>query len=437
MMRALMLPLCVVAVQAYDFEDFTKCAQKALEAAGFDENTGDFNCGDSPLAANCQRKAGQLIATGLSCVQEYTAMGDIAFFNLPALSSPDKSRAAYECLLDKTMDCGVECKDTSSCLNEVRCAATVVNTCLKADVFPLADMKTSEQMLGYDFEPFNDCVAKNMNDNTTTCTGNLQSESAEIGCGIASVIVCGLETGLLKDYTNGKIKMFLGLPNYQCMGKKITACQKPVECKLEAGDTPDKCALQVKCMGEGINECAGYDLIPTRFIPSSVKQTADCTQSFMTLCGEDGVINQDCAVGKALMCSVQGEHIEALKSDLSTCEHNMEKCVTADPNACSGEFDQACFDLINCVAHGGMKCVNDAIQIVLPNAGLAPKGSSGLPLYAWILIGTGIGVVLVVIALAVWMMTKRSAAKTMQDKYVQQKNDAINDVENTHMTPAC
>ena len=418
-MRALMLPLCVVAVQAYDFEDLTKCAQKAMEAAGFDEYTGDFNCGDSPLAANCQRKTGQMVASGLSCLQEYTAMGDIAFFNLPALSSPDKSRDAYECLLNKMLDCdvGVVCDDTFKCVDEFRCAATAVNTCLKADVFPIADMKTSEQMLGYNYEPFNSCMDKS--------GGSASDEMSEV----SNFFDCGISSGLLKDFTNGQVKMFLNVPNYQCMGKKITACQKPVECKLEAGDTPDKCALQVKCMGEGINECAGYDLIPTRFIPSSVKQTADCTQSYMALCGQrDGTIDKDCAVQKSLMCSVQGEHIEALKSELSTCEDNVVKCVNSDPNACSGDFDEACFDLINCVAHGGMKCVNQAIVVALPNAGLAPEGSSGLPLYLWILIGTGGAMVLIFIAVAVWMMTKKSSAKTlmMQDNYVQEKNAAVN-----------
>ena len=433
MMRALMLPLCVVAVQAYDFEDLTKCAQKALEAAGFDENTGDFNCGDSPLAANCQRKAGQLIATGLSCVQEYTAMGDIAFFNLPALSSPDKTRDAFDCLLNEMLDCdvGVRCDGTFECMDQFTCGATAVNTCLKADIFPLADMKTSEQMLGYDFEPFNDCM------DSKNCNGD-SSNQARI-CQVSNFFDCGISSGLLKDYTKGQIKMFLNVPNTQCMNDKIGACITSKDCQLDSSNTPDQCIMQATCIGDVVNECAGYDLIPTRFFPSSVKQTVDCTQSYIGLCpGDDGMIDKECAVQKALMCAVfQGEHIEALKSDLSSCQDNVVKCVNSDPNACAGDFDEACFDMINCAAHGGMKCVNDAIQVALPNAGLAPKGSSGLPLYAWILIGTGIAMVLIFIAVAVWMMTKKSSVKMMQDDYVQQKNYAVNDVENTHMTPAC
>ena len=379
------------------------CMKTAMQTAGLDPTTPDWNCGDSVLSPMCLDKAYVAARQGLVCVQEYSTAKQLKVFSMEALSTPTQSKETYECLYEKMKTCessdeDVFCKDTHSCLEQVRCVMTQFNFCMKDDVWPVDKLRSKAEMAAFDVEPFTDCV------NTTVRERCYEVDDAwypESACVAAVSFDCGVSKDLFPYFTSDAVPFFSHSASPDCVAQSHAACLGGAEfCSADA--SVDLCLSQLKCTMEGINQCADYKFISPELIPTGMLTDVDCLSNFRQLCGTvtrgqytltdwsgynrtyyytnrtyDGI----CAASKALYCTTAKPAMEKLKTDLKECVSEVkDTCGFGEPSedwACAkmegnSAMTTECYKMSSCALRSATQCINDAILLFFPDKPTTP-----------------------------------------------------------------
>ena len=369
------------------------CMQTAMQTAGLDPTTPDWNCGGSVMTPTCLDKTYIAAREGLVCVQEYSTAKQVKLFSMEALSTPTQSKATYECLYEKMKTCessdeDVFCKDTHSCLEQVRCVMTQFNFCMKDDVWPVDKLRSKAEMAAFDVKPFTDCVRNTVADR---CDGKYGS-----ACGIAVSFDCGVSQDLFPYFTSDAVPFFSHSASPECVKQSHAACLDGAEfCSKDS--SVDLCLSQLKCTMEGINQCANYKFISPELIPTGMLTDVDCLSNFRQLCETvttveynytsyygynytnyytDRTFDGICAMSKALYCTTAKPAMEKLKTDLKECVSEVkDTCGFGEPSedwACAKMHDNSamtteCYKMSSCALRSATQCINDAILLFFPD----------------------------------------------------------------------
>ena len=371
------------------------CMKTAMSTAGLDPTTSDWNCGGSVMSPMCLDKTYIAARQGLVCVQEYSTAKQLKVFSMEALSTPTQSKATYECLYEKMKTCessdeDVFCKDTHSCLEQVRCVMTQFNFCMKDDVWPVDKLRSKAEMAAFDVKPFTDCVNTTVEDR---CDGKEKYSSP---CGIAVAFDCGVSQDLFPYFTSDAVPFFSHSASPDCVKQSHAACLDGAGfCKKDS--SVDLCLSQLKCTMEGINQCADYKFISPELIPTGMLTDVDCLSSFNQLCETktrrsstytdwqgynrtqywtDRSFNVTCAAWNALYCTTAKPAMEKLKTDLKECVSEVkDTCGFGEPSedwACAkmqgnSAMTTGCYKMSSCALRSATQCINDAILLFFPD----------------------------------------------------------------------
>ena len=380
----------------------SECMTAAMQAAGLDPTSPDWNCGGSVMSPTCLDKTHIAARQSLACVQEYSTAKQLKVFSMEALSTPTQSKATYECLYEKMKTCGFTegeafCKDTHSCLEQVRCVMTQFNLCMGEAVWPVDQLKSEATMTGVNVRPFNDCVEHTAR---TTC-GRFQWGAASrhhiegSACAIGATFDCGLKKGLFPFFTSDAVPVFKRSASPECVTQSHAACLNGAT--FCSHDTPvDVCLSQLKCTLQGINQCADYKFVTPELIPTGMLTDVDCLSSFDTLCRQtkehtytfttrynytyhgayhERTFDPVCAASKALYCTTAKPAMEKLKTDLKECVSQVKECGFDQPPqywACAkmqgnSAMTTGCYKMSSCALRSATQCINDAMRLTLPH----------------------------------------------------------------------
>ena len=404
------------------------CMKTAMQTADLDPTTPDWNCGDSVLSPMCLDKAYVAAREGLVCVQEYSTAKQLKVFSMEALSTPTQSKETYECLYEKMKTCessdeDVFCKDTHSCLEQVRCVMTQFNFCMKDDVWPVDKLRSKAEMAAFDVEPFTDCVRNTVDDR---CDGKYGS-----ACGIAVSFDCGVSKDLFPYFTSGAVPFFSHSASPECVTQSHAACLDGAGfCSKDS--SVDLCLSQLKCTMEGINQCADYKFISPELIPTGMLTDVDCLSSFVPLCGKKYDFDAICAASKALYCTTAKPAMEKLKTDLKECVSEVkDTCGFGEPSkdwACAkmegnSAMTTECYKMSSCALRSATQCINDAILLFFPDApeqaaaGAADMSSDSDSTSTGVWIGVAVGAVVLLLAGVggVIMYTRKASKPKTED----------------------
>ena len=388
---ALAVALSAVSLVSAEVEDrnVEMCMKTAMQTADLDPTTPDWNCGDSVMTPTCLDKAYVAAREGLVCVQEYSTAKQLKVFSMEALSTPTQSKATYECLYEKMKTCessdeDVFCKDTHSCLEQVRCVMTQFNFCMKDDVWPVDKLRSKAEMAAFDVKPFTDCVSTTVPERCYRVDGGGYPESA---CVAAVSFDCGVSKDLFPYFTSDAVPFFSHSASPDCVNKSHAAClDGEVFCGAES--SIGLCLSQLKCTMEGINQCADYKFISPELIPTGMLTDVDCLSSFEQLCKTRSVHNSSyhynnetvwttyirsdfdnvCAASKALYCTTAKPAMEKLKTDLKECVSEVkDTCGFGEPSkdwACAkmegnSAMTTECYKMSSCALRSATQCINE------------------------------------------------------------------------------
>ena len=378
------------------------CMQTAMSTADLDPTTPDWNCGDSVLSPMCVDKAYVAARQGLVCVQEYSTAKQLKVFSMEALSTPTQSKATYECLYEKMKTCessdeDVFCKDTHSCLEQVRCVMTQFNFCMKDDVWPVDKLRSKAEMAAFDVKPFTDCVNTTVRERCYRVDGEGYPQSA---CVAAVSFDCGVSKDLFPYFTSDAVPFFSHSASPDCVNKSHAACLDG-EVFCDAKSSIGLCLSQLKCTMEGINQCADYKFISPELIPTGMLTDVDCFSTFDELCKTRSVhtysyqynnqtvwhtytsndFDTICAASKALYCTTAKPAMEKLKTDLKECVSEVkDTCGFGEPSedwACAkmegnSAMTTECYKMSSCALRSATQCINDAILLFFPDKPTTP-----------------------------------------------------------------
>ena len=377
------------------------CMKTAMSTAGLDPTTSDWNCGGSVMSPMCLDKTYIAAREGLVCVQEYSTAKQLKVFSMEALSTPTQSKATYECLYEKMKTCESSdedrlCKDTHSCLEQVRCVMTQFNFCMNDDVWPVDKLRSKAEMAAFDVEPFTDCVRNTVDDR---CDGKYGSP-----CGIGVSFDCGVSQNLFPYFTSDAVPFFSHSASPECVKQSHAACLDGADF-CSAGSSIALCLSQLKCTMEGINQCADYKFISPELIPTGMLTDVDCLSSFDKLCATmtpreytytdgqgqrqtyywtDRSFNVTCAAWNALYCTTAKPAMEKLKTDLKECVSEVkDTCGFGEPSkdwACAkmegnSAMTTECYKMSSCALRSATQCINDAILLFFPDAVSSSTGT--------------------------------------------------------------
>ena len=180
----------------------------------------------------CLDKAYVAARESLVCVQEYSTAKQLKVFSMEALSTPTQSKETYECLYEKMKPCessdeDVFCKDTHSCLEQVRCVMTQFNFCMKDDVWPVDKLRSKAEMAAFDVKPFTDCIR----DNADRCDNAGSFGESWIGsildsgdvCLVAVSFDCGVSQDLFPYFTSDAVPFFSHSASPDCVTESHAA----------------------------------------------------------------------------------------------------------------------------------------------------------------------------------------------------------------------
>ena len=369
----------------------------AMQTADLDPTTPDWNCGDSVLSPMCVDKAYVAARQGLVCVQEYSTAKQLKVFSMEALSTPTQSKETYECLYEKMKTCessdeDVFCKDTHSCLEQVRCVMTQFNFCMKDDVWPVDKLRSKAEMAAFDVKPFTDCVSTTVRER---CHREHDAWYPESACVAAVSFDCGVSKDLFPYFTSDAVPFFSHSASPECVTQSHAACLAgEVFCGTKSSIA--LCLSQLKCTMEGINQCADYKFISPELIPTGMLTDVDCLSNFGQLCGTvttvaynytsysgnytrfctDRTFDGICAASKALCCTTAKPAMEKLKTDLKKCVSEVkDTCGFGEPSkdwACAkmegnSAMTTECYKMSSCALRSATQCINDAILLFFPD----------------------------------------------------------------------
>ena len=380
------------------------CMKTGIQIAGLDPTTPDWNCGDSVMTPTCLDKAHVAAREGLVCVQKYSTAKQLKVFSMEALSTPTQSKATYECLYEKMKTCessdeDVFCKDTHSCLEQVRCVMTQFNFCMKDDVWPVDKLRSKAEMAAFDVKPFTDCIRDNSDrcENFGSFGGSETGSTLDISdvCVAAVSFDCGVSKDLFPYFTSDAVPFFSHSASPDCVAQSHAACLNGAEfCSAEI--SVDLCLSQLKCTMEGINQCADYKFISPELIPTGMLTDVDCFSNFEQLCQTRSVqtysyqyynetvwfsystydFDAICAASKALYCTTAKPAMEKLKTDLKECVSEVkDTCGFGEPSkdwACAkmegnSAMTTECYKMSSCALRSATQCINDAILLFFPD----------------------------------------------------------------------